>query len=220
LVLYVYTWRWPARPKHVVFLIWYNKQIGSLVHSVQSRISRILRRYRDLDCSCTPFGIALTLAAPGVVHDSPSALFKWTRALYLHVHLIPPTCSVWRGRLTMGYDLYWIWDELVLFAFKALRWLSSLHIERKWNEIMLHAEMRSLARTFRTRWSSRCIHNCVYVRACMCGVLHEKLILAPLVKKFPAFNGTWNFITLSTGAHHRFVPRTRWLQSTSLHFIS
>jgi hypothetical protein len=36
-ILHVYTWRWSARPKHVVFAICYNKQINSLVHSMKSQ---------------------------------------------------------------------------------------------------------------------------------------------------------------------------------------
>jgi hypothetical protein len=41
-----------------------------------------------------------------------------------------------------------------------------------------------------------------------------------LVKKFPAFYGTWRFITLFTTARNRFLSWARWIHSTSSRHIS
>jgi len=38
-------------------------------------------------------------------------------------------------------------------------------------------------------------------------VFLEKVIITQLVKKFPAFYGTWRFITLFTRAQHRFFMK-------------
>jgi len=37
-------------------------------------------------------------------------------------------------------------------------------------------------------------------------VLLEKLTRSQLVKKFPAFYGTWKFITAFIRAHHLYLP--------------
>jgi hypothetical protein len=42
----------------------------------------------------------------------------------------------------------------------------------------------------------------------------------PLLVKFPAFCGTWSFITISTRACHMFLSWDRWIQSTPSHHIS
>jgi len=48
-------------------------------------------------------------------------------------------------------------------------------------------------------------------------VLLEKLTVAQPVKTFPAFYGTWRFITVFTRAHHWPVSWARCIQSTTLH---
>jgi hypothetical protein len=47
--------------------------------------------------------------------------------------------------------------------------------------------------------------------------LLEKLIVTQLVKKFPAFYGTWRFITVFTRARHWSLSWARWIQSTHSH---
>ena len=48
----------------------------------------------------------------------------------------------------------------------------------------------------------------------------EKLNVPLLVKKFPAFCGTWSFITMSTRACYMFLFWDRWIQSTPSHHVS
>jgi hypothetical protein len=51
-ILYVYTWRWAPGLKHIVFLIWYIKQMDSLELSMQSLKQpkyNVLSEYRNLD---------------------------------------------------------------------------------------------------------------------------------------------------------------------------
>jgi hypothetical protein len=50
-------------------------------------------------------------------------------------------------------------------------------------------------------------------------VLLQKLIIAQLVKKFPACNGTRRFISVFIKTHHCSLFRARLIQSTSLHTI-
>jgi len=51
----------------------------------------------------------------------------------------------------------------------------------------------------------------------MSSVLQEKLTVAKLVKKCPAFYGTRRFITMFTLACHWSLSWTRWIQSTTFY---
>jgi hypothetical protein len=51
-------------------------------------------------------------------------------------------------------------------------------------------------------------------------ILHDKVILAQLIKKFPAFYGTLKFITLFTRARHWSLLWSSWIQSTPSHPVS
>jgi len=50
-------------------------------------------------------------------------------------------------------------------------------------------------------------------------ILYEKLTVAQLVKKFPAFYGSRRFITMFKRASHWTLFWARWTQSTNSRFI-
>ena len=62
--------------------------------------------------------------------------------------------------------------------------------------------------------------NVTYLLTPRSRVLLEKLTGSQLVKNFPAFYGSWKFITAFTSAHYPSLSRARSIQSMSTHPIS
>jgi len=57
----------------------------------------------------------------------------------------------------------------------------------------------------------------VYLITPWSRALFEKLAISQLVKKFPAFYGTWRFITTFTSAHHLSLSWARLIESMPTH---
>jgi len=70
-------------------------------------------------------------------------------------------------------------------------------------------ELRSIG-----HWLYCCIFRIAIYRTPRSIVVFDKLIVAQLIKKIPAFYGTRRFITVFTSAHHWPLSWARWILST------
>jgi len=75
-------------------------------------------------------------------------------------------------------------------------------------------DCRYLQFSFYILWIIRiCIHILWNWLTPWSRVLLEMLTGFQLVKKFPAFHGTWRFITTFTSAHHMSLYKWQWLKT-------
>jgi hypothetical protein len=112
-----------------------------------------------------------------------------------------------------GLLLYISWAEFFLVCVVQINVLSA------WVAVLLHSSQINCENSL---YVGLQIHKQLYIYNANIAtpwsrVLHVKLTVTQLIKKFPTFYGTRKFIAVFTWAHHWSLSWARWFQSTPSH---